>query len=153
MLTRSRAPPRASRAPRRIWAGSRPGRREGAHADEAGEARTEPAAGEASEDEDETLLGFDLEATGFVVLAAGLSLALALGVWLRPTWGLLLVAVVVVMVAFAALDVREVFHQLDDDDGGLALLAGVVAVLHLAAATVALMMGGELASRARDAVS
>lgn len=88
-----------------------------------------------------------------MVLAAGLSLALALGVWLRPTWALLLVAVVVVMVAFAALDVREVFHQLDDDDGGLALLAGVVAVLHLAAATVALMMGGELASRARDAVS
>jgi hypothetical protein len=43
-------------------------------------------------------------------------------------------------VAFAALDVREVFHQADEDDGGLALLAGVVAALHLAAAALALRM-------------
>jgi hypothetical protein len=44
------------------------------------------------------------------------------------------------MVAFAALDVRELFHQIDEDDGGLALLAGAVAGLHLAAAGVALVM-------------
>jgi hypothetical protein len=75
-----------------------------------------------------------------VALAAAVSLALALAVWLRPGWALLLALVVVVMVAFAALDVREVFHQIDEDDAGLALLAGVVAALHLAAAGVALVM-------------
>jgi hypothetical protein len=108
-------------------------------AGEAGGGHAEPAAGEAS-GEDETLLGIDLEATGFVALAAAVSLALALAVWLRPGWALLLAAVVVVMVAFAALDVRELFHQIDEDDGGLALLAGAIAGLHLAAAGVALVM-------------
>jgi len=107
-------------------------------AGEVGEAHTEAAAGEPSGSEDEALLGLDLEATGLVVLAAGLSLALAGAVWLRPEWGWLIAAVVVVMAAFAALDVREVFHQLDEDDSGLALLAGVVAALHLVAAGVAL---------------
>jgi hypothetical protein len=53
---------------------------------------------------------------------------------------LLLAVVVVVMVAFAALDVREAFRQIDEDDGGLALLVGVVAALHLASAAVALLM-------------
>ena len=78
---------------------------------------------------------------------------LALGVWLRPAWGLLLAVVFVVMVGFAALDVREVFHQLDEDDRGLALLAGVVAALHLAAAGVALLMGRAASSPAGDAVA
>jgi hypothetical protein len=45
------------------------------------------------------------------------------------------------MVVFAVLDLREVVHQLDEDNGGLAVLAGVVAALHLAAAAVALWMG------------
>jgi hypothetical protein len=53
-------------------------------AGEAGGGHAEPAAGE-----DETLLGIDLEATGFVALAAAVSLALALAVWLRPGWALL----------------------------------------------------------------
>jgi hypothetical protein len=108
-------------------------------AGEAGGGHAKPAAGEAS-GEDETLLGIDLEPTGFLALAAAVSLALALVVWLRPGWALLLAAVAVVMVAFAALDVRELFHQIDEDDGGLALLAGAVAGLHLAAAGVALVM-------------
>jgi hypothetical protein len=113
--------------------------REAGEAAAGGEVHAEPAVGEASE-EDETLLGIDLEVTGFVALAAALSLALALAVWLRPGWVLLLAAVVGMTVAFAALDVREVFHQADEDDGGLALLAGVVAALHLAAAALALRM-------------
>jgi uncharacterized membrane protein len=87
------------------------------------------------------VLGVDLEATPFVVLAAAFSLGLALAVWLRPEWRLLLALVAAAMVVFAALDVREVVHQLDEDNGGLAMLAGVVAALHLAAALVALSMG------------
>ena len=40
-------------------------------------------------------------------------------------------------VAVAALDVREVFHQADINENGLAVLAGGVAALHLAAAAAA----------------
>ena len=128
--------------------------REGGQAGEAGEVgEGEAAAGEQSGSEDETLLGVDLEATGFVVLAAGLSLALVAAIWLRPEWGWVIAVVVVVMVAFAALDVREVFHQLDEDDGGLALLAGVVALLHLAAAGAALRIARGPLSPERGAVA
>jgi hypothetical protein len=44
------------------------------------------------------------------------------------------------MVAFAVLDVREVVHQLDDDNGGLALLAAAVAALHLGVAAIAVAL-------------
>jgi hypothetical protein len=53
---------------------------------------------------------------------------------------LLLAVVAVAMAAFAALDVRKVFHQLDEGKDGLALLAARVAALHLAAAGVALTL-------------
>jgi hypothetical protein len=42
------------------------------------------------------------------------------------------------MLAFAALDVREVAHQLDDDHTAMAILAATVAALHIAAAGVAI---------------
>ena len=91
------------------------------HASEAAgeEAHSEPGSGETAEKggEDATLLGVDLEATPFVALAAALSLALALAVWLRSGWGLLLGVVAV------------------------GLLAALVAALHLAAAGVALWLG------------
>lgn len=113
------------------------------HADEADapeEEHTEPGSDEASEEggSDEALLGVDLEATPFVALAAALSLALAVAVWLRPGWGWLLAVIAVAMVVFAALDAREVVQQLDESNGGLAVLAGAVAALHLAAAAVAI---------------
>jgi hypothetical protein len=109
---------------------------------ESGHAGAE-AAGEKSELRP---LGIDVEAWPFVALAGAVSLALALGVWLRPGAGWLLTLVAVAMLAFGLLDVREVFHQLDVDDTGLAFLAGVVAALHLAAALVAAAM----ASRTRQ---
>ena len=39
--------------------------------------------------------------------------------------------------AFAVLDIAEVIHQLDEDRTGLALLAGVIATAHAAAAALA----------------
>ncbi|HEY6694108.1 MAG TPA: hypothetical protein VI006_14765 [Solirubrobacteraceae bacterium] len=45
--------------------------------------------------------------------------------------------VAAVMLAVAALDIREVFHQADVDDTRLAALAATVAALHLSAAVVA----------------
>jgi hypothetical protein len=80
--------------------------------------------------------GINIEAVPFIVLAALASLGLAAAVWTRPRSLLVLGVVAVAMVLFAALDVREVFHQIDDNRTGLAVLAGVIATLHLAAAAV-----------------
>jgi hypothetical protein len=44
------------------------------------------------------------------------------------------------VLGFAVLDAREVAHQIDINKNGLAVLAGLVAVLHLAAAAVAASM-------------
>ena len=129
----------------------------GAHDESAGEqagrevagaeSKGEAAGSEAGGESELRPLGIDVEAWPFVVLAAVVSLALALGVWLRPGTRWLLALVAVAMLAFGVLDVREVFHQLDVDENGLAILAGGVAALHLAAALVAATM----ASRTRRA--
>ena len=57
----------------------------------------------------------------------------------RLTTGLPLPAVALIMLAFAALDIRELSHQLHESRPGLAALAATVALLHLAAAATALM--------------
>lgn len=94
--------------------------------------------GEAHEETGEEVLGIDLESTPLVILAVVGSLALAAGVWLRPDLRVLLLIVFVAMLAFAVLDVREVFHQVDESNEGIAALAVAVALLHLAAAGLAL---------------
>ncbi len=94
-------------------------------------------------------LGVDVEAWPFVIAAALASLALAAGAWLRPRLTALLALVAVAMLAFAVLDVREVFHQADLNESALAVLAGAVAALHLTAAAVAAAM----ASRGRDSAA
>jgi hypothetical protein len=43
------------------------------------------------------------------------------------------------MLAFTALDIREVTHQLSESRPGLAALAATVALLHLAAGAAALL--------------
>jgi hypothetical protein len=75
-----------------------------------------------------------------VIAAVLASLALAAAGWLRPQTPALLAAVAIAMLAFAALDIREVAHQLDIDKDGVAVLAGAVAALHLAAALAAAAM-------------
>jgi hypothetical protein len=46
------------------------------------------------------------------------------------------------MLAFAVLDVREVFHQIDESNEGIAALAALVAVLHASAAALAFTAEG-----------
>jgi hypothetical protein len=119
--------------------------------DDAGTEGSE-SGGEASHSETsemETVLGLDVEATPFVVLAVVFSLALAAAIYLRPESVELLLFVALVMAVFAALDVREIFHQADEGNDGLALLAGVIAVLHAAAAVLAV----RLATAARTAIA
>ena len=126
------------------------GHEDGAESGEAARAE-ESADAAADEDKAETFLGIDYEAVPFIVLAAAfsLALALALAVWLLSPSVPVLGLVVVAMVAFAALDGREVVHQLDEDNGGLALLAGVVAALHLGVAAVALALARGAAPSSR----
>ena len=111
---------------------------EDAHA-EGDEAAEDVEPGEAAEQAEggEELLGVDIESTPLVVLAvvAGLALAAlsASGLGRRRSF---LLAVTVIALAWAVLDVREVVHQLDESRTGVALLALAVAALHAAAAAV-----------------
>ena len=119
---------------------------------EAGEGGGEEApVSEGSEEPngEETLFGTDPESTPVVVLAIVASLLLAAGCWFRPEWRWLLVVTAFAMAAFAVLDLREVIHQLDESDTGLASVAGVVATLHVAAAVTAVILARR--SREREA--
>jgi hypothetical protein len=98
---------------------------------------------------EETLFGTDPESTPLVVLAIVGSLLLATGCWFRPEWRWLLVVTAFAMAAFAVLDLREVIHQLDESDTGLAIVAGAVATLHVAAAVTAIVLARR--SREREA--
>jgi hypothetical protein len=85
----------------------------------------------------EKLLGVNPESTGLLAVAVVVSLLFALAVWRAGSSPLLLGVVALAMAAFCALDVREVVHQLNESRAGLAVLAGLVACLHLAAAVLA----------------
>jgi hypothetical protein len=76
-----------------------------------------------------------LESTPLVVLAllAGLGLAVLAASRVGRLPGFL-VAVVVIALVWAALDVREVVHQLDESRTGVAVVAITVTLLHLAVA-------------------
>ena len=85
-------------------------------------------------------LGIDVEAWPFVTLAAVASLILAAAAWLRPRAVPVLTLTAVAMLAFAALDVREIVHQLDINKSALAVMAAAIAALHLAAVGTAAVM-------------
>jgi hypothetical protein len=118
-------------------------------ADEGGGQVTPVSEGSEEPNGEETLFGTDPESTPLVVLAIVASLLLAAGCWFRPEWRWLLVVTAFAMAAFAVLDLREVIHQLDESDAGLAFVAGAVATLHLAAAVTAVILARR--SREREA--
>lgn len=108
---------------------------------EEGEAGEEQAASEgaAEEESSEEILGIDIESPFFVALGVATSLALAAGVWLLRRRELLLVAGLFA-VAFTVLDVRELLHQLDESNEGIALLVILIALLHAAAVAAAALL-------------
>jgi hypothetical protein len=99
-----------------------------------GESASTHAAGQNSED----LLGINPEATALVVAAVAGSLLLA-ALILTVGSPLLAAGVAVAMLAFTALDIREVTHQLGESRPGLAALAATVALLHLLAGAAAVL--------------
>lgn len=101
---------------------------------------TQVSAEGAHSESSEKLLGIDPESVGLVIVAVLASLALAAAIWLRPDLGGLLLVTALAMFVLAALDVRELVHQLDESRTGLALLVAVVVLLHASAAVIAWRM-------------
>lgn len=97
-----------------------------------------PASGEPNGEE--SVAGVDPESTPLVAFAIVASLLLAAGCWFRPGRRWLLVVTAFAMAAFAVLDLRELIHQLDESNTGLAVMAVVVAILHVAAAVAAAVL-------------
>jgi hypothetical protein len=95
---------------------------------------TEPHT-EASETR-ETILGINAESTGAVAAAVIISLLVAASVWFWGTPAVLVVATGVTLL-FAAFDLREVAHQLNETRTNLVVIALLTAVLHASAAVVA----------------
>jgi uncharacterized membrane protein len=87
--------------------------------------------------ERERLLGVDVESTPLVILGvlAGLALAALAASRIGARRGFLL-AVVVIGLAWVALDIREVIHQLDESRTAIAVVAMAVAALHLAVVAI-----------------
>ena len=107
---------------------------------EAGGESTAKLAAEAGGHAEYRPFGINIEAIPFIVLAALSSLALAALAWARPAWLPGLVLVAAAMALFAVPDVRDVVHQSDEGRTGLAVLAGLVAALHAAAAAIGVAM-------------
>jgi hypothetical protein len=102
----------------------------------------ESPATDSTEVSSETLLGVNPEAPALVALGVLLSAAFAaLILTIRSRAVPALIAVT--MLAFTALDIREVVHQVNESRTGLAALAALVALLHLGAAIAALGVARE----------
>ncbi len=91
---------------------------------------------ETAHTERERVLGVPVDSPAAVTGAIALSLLLALAIWRRPTRRVLL-ATAAFAAAATILDLAEIPHQIDHSRGGLAALAALIAVLHLAAAAAA----------------
>ena len=107
---------------------------EGSAAREAAEGRGESAT--ASGETTEKLFGIETESTGLVIAVVVLSLMLAAGLLVIRS-PLILVGAAAVVLGATAFDIRELAHQIDESRNGVAVLAALTAVSHLAVAAVA----------------
>src|SRR5439155_4816273 len=97
---------------------------------------THPAPGETTATSSEDLFGINPEAPWVVVLGVAASVLLALAVCFRDRRSVLLI-VVVFGLLLAALDLREMVHQVNESRTSLIVVSAVLAMLHLAAAGIA----------------
>jgi hypothetical protein len=104
----------------------------GAESHEAGAAES----GGSSRESDEQIAGVDSESIPAIIGGTAVMLLLAAGVWWGRSRGWLL-AVIVAGILFALADTREVAHQVDESQVGIAAISGVLIALHLAAAAAA----------------
>jgi hypothetical protein len=103
---------------------------------EEGEVEAAEGAESTHSESKETLLGIDIESP--LAVGAGVVLSIALAAFaLRSNKKTVLVVIALFALGFALLDGKELFHQLDENRTSLAVLAGVIGVLHLGTAGVA----------------
>jgi hypothetical protein len=99
------------------------------------------------------LVGINPEALSLLVIALVISVLLATAVRFRPL-AAVLIAIVGFGLLFAALDVREVLHQVDESRTSLIVIAGVLIGLHvlIAMLAAAALLAGRVSKRhsARD---
>jgi hypothetical protein len=100
--------------------------------------RTRDGHSEAAEHDEsgEEVLGLDVESIGLTVAPAAVSLLLA-GLLLTISGRRVVLAVVIVALTFAALDLRESVHQASEARAGLLTIALLAAVAHLGVAALA----------------
>jgi energy-coupling factor transporter transmembrane protein EcfT len=84
-----------------------------------------------------TILGVNTESLALSIVAVVLSVLLAAAVLARVWARRVLLAVATFGLVFAAGDGRELVHQLDDSNAGLAVVAGLLIGLHLMVALLA----------------
>jgi Flp pilus assembly protein TadB len=96
----------------------------------------------------EKVLGLDVESPGFVALGVAVSLVLAGLAWLRPRRAVFMV-VAAFAAAFAVLDIAEMLHQIDRSNTDLAVLAAVLALVHVLAALASALGAASAPSDAR----
>jgi hypothetical protein len=87
-----------------------------------------------------TILGVDTESLALTVIAVVASFALAILVRLGRRPRLVLLAAAAFGLVFAAGDARELVHQLDESNGGLAAIAATLIGLHLAVTGLAAVL-------------
>jgi hypothetical protein len=105
-----------------------------------GSKRTESHATTASGEAGATILGVNTESLALSIVAVVLSLVLAGMVWLGGWPRLVLLGVLGFGLVFAAGDGRELVHQLNESNNGLASVAAILLVLHLTVAGLAAAM-------------
>jgi hypothetical protein len=122
--------------------------------EEAGEEQHANTSPHSEGHEEATLLGIDPESTPLIVIAvlAGLALA-ALAATRVGTNRAFLLLVVAATVLWAALDIRELIHQIDESRAGIAVIAATVAVLHLATAAIATLLARTRGAASRPGLS
>lgn len=123
------------------------------HNEEEAAAEAQPEEATAPHDEtteaSDTMMGIGRESTGAITVAVVISLALAAALWFSGAPGVLIVGAIFALL-FAALDLREVVHQLSESRISLVVIALVAALLHGSAAMFA---GSSLAQRSSSAPS
>ena len=99
----------------------------------------------------EVVFGINPESTPMIVGAVLGSAALALGVWLYWRRVAVLWVAGAAMAVFAIVDLVEVVHQVSEQHPPLILVAGIVALLHCAAAVMACRLATAGSSTAHEA--
>lgn len=83
------------------------------------------------------LLGVNTESLPLTIVAVAVSFLLAVAVWLGWWARVTMLAVAAFGLVFAAGDARELVHQLDESNVGLATIATILIALHLAVTVLA----------------